>query len=463
MPLLRCETWSVLMSLALVGGFAGLASAAFSVERPGTADMQAAVENDWALQERRCGREPYGAEAIQDALRRTENLLDDCRNRSGAPDVRRESDAVSRLHEAAAKVVAMEPAARRVLYHEIRAAGRALALKNRAVTGRPIVFLKQHRFICQMLHEYVGYYYDYVDIAGGGVYVLERPGESLAVRDLVAGRLPRGSYATPAVSYDGKTVFFAFCPVRDVPRPEGLLENWRHPPVPDRVPKELGFYASGRNCFHIYAVNADGTNLRQLTHGSDDDFDPCPLPDGCVAFMSARRGGYCRCNNDFEPVPTYTLHRVDADGRNVRTLSYHETNEWHPSVLNDGRIVYCRWDYVDRSAAHFHGLWACNPDGSNPHVLFGNYTQRISACYQPRAVPGSDKIVFVRRRPSRQRGRVPGDVRSPPGGARSADRRRSPRLDRAADSRKSAFPRFPTSGPRVTSTVPGLCPTAIFS
>jgi hypothetical protein len=70
--------------------------------------------------------------------------------------------------------------------------------------------------------------------------------------------------------------------------------------------------------------------------------------------MSTRRGGWGRCNNPWEPLPTYTLHRMDADGRNVRTLSVHETNEWHPQVLADGRIVYTRWDYVDRSAANFH-------------------------------------------------------------------------------------------------------------
>ena len=385
----------VLLSITLLVALGSVSSTATAADRSPPTAVQAMIEDDWALQERRSGREPYGAEAIGDALRRTENLLDDLQNRSGAADFLKQRREIRNLREAAANVASRDAAARRVLYHKIRAVGRASALKNPAVAGRPVVFLKQHRFICQMMHEYVGYYYDYVDIAGGGVYVLKRPGESLEVRDLVADGLPRGNYATPAVSCDGKTIFFAFCPVRDVPRPEGLLVNWRHPPAPDRVPKELGYYAPGRNCFHIYAVGADGTNLRQLTHGSDDDFDPCPLPDGRVAFMSARRGGFCRCNNDFEPVPTYTLHRVDADGRNVRTLSYHETNEWHPSVLNDGRIVYCRWDYVDRSAAHFHGLWACNPDGTNPHILVGNYTQRISAFYQPRAVPGSDKIVFV--------------------------------------------------------------------
>ncbi len=111
--------------------------------------------------------------------------------------------------------------------------------------------------------------------------------------------------------------------------------------------------------------------------------------------MSTRRGGFGRCHNPWEPLPSYTLHRMDASGRNVRTLSFHETNEWHPAVLNDGRIVYSRWDYVDRSAANYHGLWVSNPDGTNAGIVFGNYTQRINACFQPKAIPGSKKIAFI--------------------------------------------------------------------
>ena len=138
-----------------------------------------------------------------------------------------------------------------------------------------------------------------------------------------------------------------------------------------------------------------GPNLRQLTDGCNDDFDPCPLPDGGIAFMSTRRGGFGRCHNPWEPLPAYTLHRMDAYGQNVRMLSFHETNEWHPAVLNDGRIVYSRWDYVDRSAANYHGLWVSNPDGTNPAIVFGNYTQRINACYQAKAIPGSSRIAFI--------------------------------------------------------------------
>src|SRR5690349_12456471 len=111
--------------------------------------------------------------------------------------------------------------------------------------------------------------------------------------------------------------------------------------------------------------------------------------------MSTRRGGFARCNNPWEPTPTYTLHRMEADSTGPRTLPLHATGTWHPPALTDGPLVYIRWDYVDRSAANFHGLWTCNPDGSNPSSLFGNYTMRINACYQPKAIPGSDSIIFV--------------------------------------------------------------------
>jgi hypothetical protein len=69
---------------------------------------------------------------------------------------------------------------------------RELALRTRPFAGEPLVFLKRHRFVCQMLHEYLGYFQDYGDVAGGGVCILEEPGRSLKTRDLIGGRLQRG-------------------------------------------------------------------------------------------------------------------------------------------------------------------------------------------------------------------------------------------------------------------------------
>jgi len=339
-----------------------------------TADLQAMVEADWAAQEARLGRAAGSPEGIRAALKRARLLLDDLRARKDAPDLTSESAALERLQAEAGRLEALDAHARLLLYHKVRSLSRSVALKNPLLAARPIVFMKRNRFACQMLHEYVAYFNQHSGAFGGGVFVLEEPGRSLRTRDLLAGRLPEGCYASLATSYDARTAYFAFA---------------------ERTEKKPAFGSPDQRYYHVFALDLGSGDLRQLTDGPYDDTGPCPLPDGGIALLSTRRGGYTRCNNPWEPIAVYTLHRMDADGKNLRTLSFHETNEWHPSVLNDGRIVYTRWDYVDRSAANYHGLWATNPDGSNPVAVFGNYTGRINACFQPYAIPGSQRILFV--------------------------------------------------------------------
>jgi len=374
----RYSKWPSLLATFAALGFAtgpaaGLCHAGADAAAPDKA-LRAAVEADWSAQEKRLGRDPQSPDAIRQALQRAQRLLESLGRMKQAPGLAGERAALTRLHSAAQQLDALPAESRAELYRGIRWVARDAALKNPLLAAPPLAFLQRRRFTCQMLHEYLGYFCDYGDVAGGGVFVLENPGRSLRTRDLIAGRLPRGNYTTLALAPDGRTIYFAFA---------------------ERAEAKPDFYSPQRRCFHLYAVQADGSGLRQLTDGPDDDFDPCPLPDGGVAFMSTRRGGFGRCHNPWEPLPVYTLHRMNADGSGVQTLSWHETNEWHPSVLADGRIAYIRWDYVDRSAAHFHGIWTSNPDGTSPGILFGNYTRRINACYQPRAIPGSNRIVFV--------------------------------------------------------------------
>ncbi|MBI5684586.1 MAG: hypothetical protein HZC54_05870 [Verrucomicrobia bacterium] len=346
-----------------------MASAAISVNAAlPDAEMRCAVEEDWTRQEKRWGRAAGSVESIREAVARITRLLKHWRGRTGEATL-------AELRRAAEKAGLLDNKSRLALYHRARWFARELVLADPRVTGQPLVFMKRNRFVCQMLHEYMGYFQDYGNVAGGGgVFVLERPGYSLKTRDLIRGRLTNGNFTTLALSYDARTVFFAFA---------------------ERSKEKPEFTSLERRSFHIFSMARDGSALRQLTRGVEDDFDPCPLPDGGLAFMSSRRGGFARCNNAWEPCATYTLHRMDANGSNIRTLSFHETDEWHPFVMNDGRLVFIRWDYVDRSAANFHGLWTSRADGTGAASLFGNYTMRINACYQPRPIPGSDKLLFL--------------------------------------------------------------------
>ncbi len=349
-------------------------SSLVGAETPVSEKFRATIESDWKAQEERLQRAWDTPDAIQNVLNRTEKLLANLSSKSQKLDLSAETATIAKLRQETDNLDKLDPKERTELYKKIRWTARNLALRNPLIADKPIAFMKQRRYICQMLHEYTAYYYDLENIAGGGVFVLERPGFSDQTRDLTGDSLPRGNYTTLALSFDAQTLYFGFA---------------------DRAPEKTDYDSDQRRTFHLFALDTDGGKPRQLTRGLFDDTDPSPLPDGGLAFISTRRGGFARCNNPWEPLATATLHRMDKDGRNIQTLSFHETNEWHPSVLNDGRIIYTRWDYVDRSAANFHGLWTANPDGSNPIAVFGNYTHRINALYQARAIPGSKRIAFI--------------------------------------------------------------------
>ena len=164
-----------------------------------------------------------------------------------------------------------------------------------------------------------------------------------------------------------------------------------------------------RTTWKIFRINVDGTGLVQLTTGPLNDFDACFLPDGNIAFVSERRGGYIRCFRGLY-VPTYVLHRMRPDGTAIHPISFYETSEWNPSVDNEGRLVYARWDYTDREDCLGSTFWVCDPDGCNPRSPHGNYpypwsTRADASQYREgpgraimsemgiRAIPGSHKYV----------------------------------------------------------------------
>jgi mono/diheme cytochrome c family protein len=250
--------------------------------------------------------------------------------------------------------------------HELR---RRIALANPLAHVGPILFAKHapSSFSHQLTQ-----YYGRCARAGGGLFVLEKPGESMTCRPLTSGQLPEGSCMQPEVSHDADRILFAFCASPSVP-------NW------DDVEAFRG------RRYHLFEIRPDGSGLRQLTDGPHDDFSPRELPNGEIVFISTRRGGFHRCGRG--PCDVYTLALAEADGANPHPISYHETNEWDPAVLADGRLIYTRWDYVDRNAVHYQQLWTTRPDGSAPMAYYGNNTFNPVGVWEARQVPGSPRIM----------------------------------------------------------------------
>ncbi len=144
--------------------------------------------------------------------------------------------------------------------------------------------------------------------------------------------------------------------------------------------------------YHIYEMNVDGTGLKQLTFAEGvSDIDPIYLPDGGIIFSSTREPKYCMCNRHIMA----NLYRMNADGSNITQLGVSTLFEGHATVMNDGRILYDRWEYVDRNFGDAQGLWTVNPDGTKHAIYYGNNTKSPGGVVDARAIPGSDKVACI--------------------------------------------------------------------
>ena len=168
---------------------------------------------------------------------------------------------------------------------------------------------------------------------------------------------PKGGVRDPQVHYDAKKIVFSY-------------------------------RKGGTPTYHLYEINVDGTALRQLTDGPDDDIEPTYVPDGGIVFNSSRCRRFVNCW--FSRVTT--LHRCDGDGRNIRMLSSNNDHDNTPWTLPDGRILYMRWEYVDRNQVSFHHLWTMNPDGTGQTVYYGNEAAGV-AMLDAKPIPGTHKAV----------------------------------------------------------------------
>jgi hypothetical protein len=246
---------------------------------------------------------------------------------------------------------------------------------NSSADFEKIIFVKRYTY--QSNH----YYTDFIngcEFFGGSLCELDlRNGK---VRD-IAPSLSQGIFGRYDISFDAKKIVFA----------------WKER-------RGAGF--------RIYEVNVDGSELKQLTfpetdedsnirkykiqefyqHHSDD-MTPCYLPDGGIAFISTRCKYGILCDTP-DLFTTTTLFRMDGNGENITQLSRGSVSEDSPVVMEDGRILYTRWEYLDKGAVSVKCLWAMYPDGSSSNEIYGNTIPYPPTLTWGRQVPG-EKNLFV--------------------------------------------------------------------
>ena len=170
---------------------------------------------------------------------------------------------------------------------------------------------------------------------------------------------PGGCIYDMNVSYDARTLFFSY-----------------------RREKET--------YWHLWRIGVDGSGLRQLTDGPYYDVSPCQLPDGDLVFVSTRRFGYTLC----QPGPASNLHCMSADGGHIRCVSMNTLSDFSPQMLPDGRVLFTRWEYIDRDLTFRQSLWTQYPDGTAYQLYFGNTIRDVATFWQARPLPGrNDRVV----------------------------------------------------------------------
>ena len=215
--------------------------------------------------------------------------------------------------------------------------------------------------------DYAGHYYANFgyDCGNENYWLHGADGGRLAIFSPITGSVrtlledASGALRDPQIHYDGKRLVFSY-------------------------------RKGGTHHYNLYEMNLDGSGLRQITRGDWDDIEPTYLPDGGIAFCSTRCKRYVPC----WLAPVAVLFRCDGDGNGLRQLSSGTAPENTPAVLPDGRILYTRWEYVNRDAVAFHHLWTMNPDGTGVMVYFGNmHPGDVFIDAQP--IAGTGNVVFV--------------------------------------------------------------------
>lgn len=196
------------------------------------------------------------------------------------------------------------------------------------------------------------------------------PGSALCVLTLSNGlcqvetwlRDPKGIIRDPDVSPDGQRLLFA----------------WKKS---DRL-----------DDYHLYEMEVATRQIRPLTDGLGvADYEGIYLPDGDILFNSTR----CVQIVDCWWTEVSNLYRCDRDGRSIRRLTFDQVHDNYPTLTEDGRILYTRWEYNDRSQIYPQPLLQMMPDGTGQTGFYGGNSWFPTTILHARGIPGTEKVVAI--------------------------------------------------------------------
>lgn len=142
--------------------------------------------------------------------------------------------------------------------------------------------------------------------------------------------------------------------------------------------------------FHLYEMELPSRKVKQLTSGLGyADIEPIYLPDENILFNSTRNGSAVDC----WLVEVSNLYVCDRKGRYTRQVGFDQVHTSNPTLLDDGRVVYTRWDYNDRGQVFTQPLFQMNSDGTGQTEYYGANSFFPTTVTHTRQIPGTRKVM----------------------------------------------------------------------
>lgn len=229
---------------------------------------------------------------------------------------------------------------------------------------------------------------------GGQLCLLTVRPDGTVTNEVLVSR-PEGCIRDPDVSFDGRLVVFS---MRSSFNENEYIRKCPHagPGGPTRArgfPYDFYTKLEGDD-YHLYTFDLETRELKQLTFSDPApcaDIEPCWTSQGEIIFQSSR----CEQTIPCHQTQDVNLYVCRADGTHIRRLAIDGGCTSHPRELPDGRILYTRYEYNDRSARLQQPLFVMNPDGTQQQAYYGNASAFPASLMHFRPIPGSDEVMGI--------------------------------------------------------------------
>ena len=141
--------------------------------------------------------------------------------------------------------------------------------------------------------------------------------------------------------------------------------------------------------WNVYEVKLDGTGCKKLVENEEPDlefYDGTYLPDGRIIANSNIGYQGVPCVSGDDPVGNMVLYTPQT--KNLRRLTFDQDANWNPVVMNNGRVMYTRWEYTDLTHYYSRIVMHMNPDGTENKALYGSGSMFPNSTFDIQPLPG---------------------------------------------------------------------------